>query len=135
MFNICNICLTNEINDELECTTCYKSICTHCFKNLYELCIINDNVLVNIRCPYCRNTNKCNLFEDITPETSIKIMKEYMIKSVYRYNQYEILMNENKRMENIIEDMAIKLNDINEIKSEHNDNIDINNFEEELEVF
>ena len=123
--NNSNICISKKIcNEKMKCTICKNTICNDCIEKIKDISIDDNDVFFKYNCPFCRTELKFNITDDkLEKEDTINIIKNFLIKSVYKYNQYEILKQENKQLKNDIEEMYMEIEDIKIHSNKEKDNI------------
>lgn len=121
MSNICYICSSNNtICNNMKCSICFNGICTDCIDKLKQIKKDNDNIYISYSCPYCRNNiNYDILDEKLDKKETFNILKSYLIKNIYKVEQYDILRKRNKELENQIEEMYLEYD--NMINNKHNE--------------
>lgn len=105
----CSIC-TETSNNHTKCNECTNLICKGCIKKMKTISVVNGNILMNFICPFCRNINCLNVFDEIKEkDLSIHLMKDVFITALSKSLRFDEMKRANKKLENQVEEMYMEL--------------------------
>lgn len=101
----CFICNGDNKQSKYECIKCQKDICIDCLKQIKKLKNHNDNIILEFKCPFCRNCNLIN-FKDTLD--IFYIIQQDLKDLIFYKSHYQLLKKQNKILENQIEELYLE---------------------------
>ena len=105
---ICSICYNNNIDNDIKCECCEKSICNECYSNLIfpNFDVIQSHYLydksLSYKCPFCIHSNNTQFIDNNTHRNVIMML---LILKIQKEEENIELLDEVKLLKNKILDL------------------------------